>query len=103
MGAPARKERKRDEDEAATARLEARVSQPQKMLFERAAQLKGQTLKDFLVDSLRDAALKVIEEHNAVLLTLEDQQRFVKALMNPPAPSPALTKAAERYRRMTER
>jgi len=86
-----------------TARLEARVPKQQKALFERAAELRGQTLTDFLIDSLQDAAVKTIEEHTLIRLTLEEQERFVAALMNPPAPNAALTKAARRYRQMTER
>jgi uncharacterized protein (DUF1778 family) len=104
MGAPARKRRNKDEDMAtASARLEARIPKAQKMLFERAAELKGQTLTDFLIDSLHNAAVKVVEEHSVMKLTLEDQRIFVEALMNPPAPNAALTKAAKRYRQMTQR
>ncbi len=102
MSAPERKNGN-TEDDVATARLEARISKPQKTLFERAARLRGQTLTDFVIESLREAAVKTVEEHNVIKLTIEDQRRFVEALMNPPAPSAALKKAAARYRQMQER
>ncbi len=104
MSATARKSRnKQDEPGPATARLEARISKPQKVLFERAATLRGQTLTDFVIESLREAAVKTVEEHNFIRLTIEDQRRFVEALMSPPAPNTALKKAAQRYRKMRER
>ena len=102
MGAPARKDR--DKDMAtATARLEARIPRMQKILFERAAELRGQTLTDFVIDSLQTAAVRTVEEHSVIKLVIEDQKRFVETLMNPPTPNAELTKAAERYREMTER
>jgi uncharacterized protein (DUF1778 family) len=104
MSASARKHRNKDEDMAtATARLEARIPKAQKTLFERAAELRGQTLTDFVIDTLHDAAVKTVEEHSLIKLTLEDQQRFVEALMNPPAPNAALKKAAAGYRQTMER
>ena len=104
MSTLARKYRDKENNTAtASARLEARISKPQKTLFERAAKLRGQTLTDFVIESLRDAAVKTVEEHNLLMLTIEDQRRFVEALMNPPAPNATLRKAAARYRKMQER
>jgi uncharacterized protein (DUF1778 family) len=85
--------------ETATERLEARVSRGQKRFFQHAAELKGQTLTDFMIGTLQEAAVRTVEEHNVLKLTLEDQRIFVKALMNPPSPNEALKRAAERYRR----
>ena len=45
-------------------RLEARVSRQQKKLFQRAAELRGVTLTDFLIGALQEAATKTIEDHN---------------------------------------
>jgi uncharacterized protein (DUF1778 family) len=83
----------------ATERLEARVSRQQKKLFQRAAELRGVTLTDFLIVSLQEAATKTIEDHNTVRLTIEEQKAFVEALMNPPAPNQNLRRAAERHRK----
>ncbi|MGH6959741.1 MAG: DUF1778 domain-containing protein, partial [Dongiaceae bacterium] len=39
-------------------RLEARISRDQKTLFQRAAELQGRTLTDFVVSSAQDAAVR---------------------------------------------
>jgi uncharacterized protein (DUF1778 family) len=87
----------------ASERLEARISPEQKLFFQRAAALQGVTLTDFLIDSLQAAALRAVEEHDVLKLTVHDKRTFVDALMNPPAPNAALKRAAERYRRMRNR
>jgi uncharacterized protein (DUF1778 family) len=88
---------------AATERLEARVPREQKQLFQRAAELRGLTLTDFVIGTLQQAALQTVEDHNVIRLAVEDQRTFVDALMSPPAPNKALQKAAERYRRTVAR
>ena len=103
MAAPARKQRNAKDSAARSARLEARISKTQKMLIERAAELRGQSVTDFVRDSLQNAAQKAVEEHNVIRLTIEEQRRFVEALLNPPPPNAALKTAAERYKRMTQR
>jgi uncharacterized protein (DUF1778 family) len=101
MAAPARKQK--NTTEAATARLEARISKTQKSLIERAAELRGQSVTDFVRDSLQQAAMRTVEEHNVIKLTLDQQQRFVESLLNPPAPNAALKAAAARHKQMTQR
>ncbi len=102
MGATAKKahsEKGTKKMSAAMERLETRVPREQKRLFQRAAELRGVTLTDFVIEALQEAAVKTVEEHNVLKLAMEDQRTFVDALMNPPAPNEALQKAAERYRR----
>ena len=82
-------------------RLEARISREQKRLLTEAAGLRGQSLSEFVVQSAQDAARRTIEEHRIMALSQRDRDAFVKALLKPPAPSSALKKAAERYRRQT--
>jgi uncharacterized protein (DUF1778 family) len=80
------------------ARLEARVSTDQKELFQRAATLTGQTLSEFVIDSTQKAAAKVVQEHDLIRLSREEQIAFVSALLNAPEPGTRLRKAAENYR-----
>ncbi len=105
MGAPAKKHRNRVERvrEGLDARLEMRVPPEQKRFFRRAAALRGVTLTDFAIDTLQQAALRTLEEHSLLRLAIKDQQVFVDALMNPPAPNHALVRAAKRYSRMVRR
>ncbi len=88
-----------DPSEAARgARLEARVSTTQKALLQRAAQLSGRTLSEFVVASAQEAASRVIEAHETITLTRAQQTTFVQALLNAPAPGPKLRKAAKAYK-----
>jgi uncharacterized protein (DUF1778 family) len=84
----------------ATDRVEARVNSELKRLFQRAADLQGLTLSDFLISSLRQAALRTLKEHGLIRLSDRDAALFVRTLLKPPAPNAALRQAARRYRRL---
>jgi uncharacterized protein (DUF1778 family) len=45
-----------------------------------------------------DAAKKAIQEHEMMILSAQDREVFVKALLNPPEPSAKLRAAAQRYK-----
>jgi uncharacterized protein (DUF1778 family) len=81
-----------------SARLEARISQETKALVQKAADLEGRTLTDFVVSSVQAAAYKVIEQHQTLMLSLEDSEAFVSAILNPPQPNEALKSAALRHK-----
>ena len=82
-------------------RLEARITQDQKRLFQEAAALQGRKLTDFVVNSAQEAASRAIERHRIMTPSATDQQVFVDALLNPPEPGKRLVKAAARYKRLT--
>lgn len=79
------------------ARLEARLPASVYALLKRAAELKGRSITDFVVDAAQDAAQRVIEEDGIIRLSAEDQARFAQALLNPPAPNAALKRAMRRH------
>ena len=81
------------------SRLEARISAEEKALLKQAADLEGCSLTEFVVRSAREAARKAVREHQMMSLTARDTEALVKALLNPPAPSKTLKRAAERYRK----
>ena len=81
-----------------TERLEARVSREQKELFQRAADIQGRTLTDFVTSSVAEAAKRAIQEHEMMTLSVRDREVFVEALLNPPEPSDKLRAAAQRYK-----
>lgn len=83
------------------ARLEARVSGDQKNLFQRAAALSGRTLSEFVIDSTQEAAARIIQEHEIIRLSREEQVAFVSALLAPSEPGPRLRRAVEAYRQKT--
>lgn len=80
-------------------RLEARVSPAQKRLLERAANLRGTSLTDFVLTSAQEAATKTIKDFEILTLCDEAREVFIKALMNPPAPNERLRRAADRYKK----
>ncbi|MBW4586918.1 DUF1778 domain-containing protein [Aetokthonos hydrillicola Thurmond2011] len=86
----------------AIARLEARVNPEIKALWQKAADLEGVTLTDFVIASVQAAAYKVIEQHQTLKLSVEDAEAFVEAILNPPQPSDALVKGALRYQQVME-
>ena len=81
------------------ARIQARVSARQRELLQRAADLEGRSLSEFVVDSAQRHAEEVIRNHNVIKLSVRDTEAFMEALINPPAPSARLRAAAERYKR----
>jgi len=83
------------------ARLEARITHEQKALFQQAALLSTRTLSEFVVASAQEAALRIIDEHQNLRLTRDEQLRFVNALLKPPTPSKRLRQAGAQYRGMT--
>jgi uncharacterized protein (DUF1778 family) len=50
---------------ARTYCFNARINEAQKLLIQRAADLEGRTMTDFVLDSARSAAERVIEKHAA--------------------------------------
>lgn len=79
-------------------RVEARVSAEQKALIERAAQLRGCSLSEYLVRSAQDAAERDIRDFEVITLSARDSQRFIDALLDPRPANAALQDAAEEYR-----
>ena len=83
-------------------RVDARLSTADKRLLDRAAELSGRSLTEFVVSSARDAAQRTIERYQGMVLAdPRDQAAFVDALLDPPAPGRRLRQAAQRHRRAT--
>jgi uncharacterized protein (DUF1778 family) len=81
-----------------TARIEARIAPDALAIVKRAAELQGRSVSDFVVAAAQDAAQRTIEETQIIRLSLEDQRAFAEAILNPPAPTPALKRAFRRRR-----
>jgi uncharacterized protein (DUF1778 family) len=48
----------------------------------------------------QEAAHRAIEETQVIRLSVEDQRAFADAILNPPAPTPALRRAFRRHREL---
>ena len=86
-----------------TFRFDARLSEEQKLLIQKAADLEGRTMTDFVLRSAEAAAERTLEERCMLVLTARETEAFVDAILNPPEPGPALREAFRRYKRMTKK
>lgn len=85
-------------------RFDARVDEDQKTLIQRAADLEGRTMTDFVLHSAKVAAERTIQERAMMVLSARDTEVFVDAILNPPKPGPVLRAAARAYKtRMSRR
>lgn len=82
------------------ARLEARVSRVTKALLQKAAEIEGRSVTDFVVHSAVEAAKRTVQENEFMHLTQRDRVAFVEALLNAPAPNARLQRAAQRHAKM---
>jgi uncharacterized protein (DUF1778 family) len=82
------------------ARLEARISPETKALLQKAADLQGRTLTDFVITSVQAEACRVIAQYQTLQLSLEDSKALVDALLDPLPPNDALKAAALRHQQL---
>jgi uncharacterized protein (DUF1778 family) len=87
-------------DTQPTARLEARLPPEVMARLKRAAEIQGRTLTDFVVAAADEAACRAIEQTEIIRLSIQDQRQIAEAILNPPEPTPALRRAAKRYREL---
>lgn len=80
-------------------RFEARITPNQKRLIERAAQLRGTSMTEFVVASAQEAATATIKSFETMNLRDEARDVFVNAILHPPAPNKAARAAAARYKK----
>lgn len=82
------------------ARLNVRLAQPLKEVIEEAAAVMGQTVSDFAVSTLVQAARQVVEQRQVTELTNRDRDLFLALLDDTSKrPNKALKDAAARYRK----
>ncbi len=81
-------------------RFNARLTEEQKRLFERAAALYGQSVSQFVMSSAQRAAEQAIREHEVISLSERDSRAVMEALLHPAPAGPALRKAAGRYQEL---
>lgn len=66
-----------------SARLEARLTDHEKSLIERAAAYQGSTVAEFVVRALTTASESVIQNHEILQLNSVQSQAFVELLLKP--------------------
>ena len=79
--------------------LEAYLTLEDKELLERAAQIEGIALIDFIIRSAREMARLALEENPPIKLNSEDSLAFAESLLNPPEPNERAIAAAAVYKK----
>ena len=67
----------------------------------RAARYSQKSLPEFVLSNAGDAAERVIEEHERMVLGDRDRDLFFDAILNPPEPNQALSEAMKWYRELS--
>jgi len=83
-------------------RIEARLRPDQKSRIERAANIRGISVSDFIVQQADEAARQTIQEHEVWTLNEAQSKAFIEACLNPGKPGKRLVAAAKRYKQLVE-
>lgn len=73
-----------------SARINLRTSPEAKALIERAAALMGTTVSGFMLQNAYEAARRVVNDHDTLVLSREAFEAFIAACENPSEPNEAL-------------
>lgn len=79
-----------------SARINLRTSPEAKALIERAAALMGTTVSGFMLQNAYEAARRVVEGNDTLLLSRQAFEAFVAACENPQEPNKTLRKLMAR-------
>jgi len=83
-----------------TARLDTRITEEQKRLYEQAVVLGHFTsLTEFLTAAADKEAEHIIQNYEKLHMDKEDRKLFVEMLLTPPKPNETLRKAAQDYKK----
>jgi uncharacterized protein (DUF1778 family) len=92
------KTKRRKPSKAKAYRFDARLNEDQKTLIQRAADLEGRTMTDFVLHSAEKAAERTIEERAMLILSAHETEAFVDAILHPAEPGSVLRAAARQYK-----
>jgi uncharacterized protein (DUF1778 family) len=92
--------KKRQPRPAKTYRFDARLTEDQKLTIQRAADLEGRSMTDFVLHSAQAAAERTIENREVLVLTARESVQFANAILNPREPGPVLRKAVREYKKI---
>jgi uncharacterized protein (DUF1778 family) len=92
------KSRKRKAPTSKDYRFDARLNEEQKILIQKAADLEGRTMTDFVLRSAQTAAERTLQDRAMLILSARETEAFVDAVLNPAAPGRVLRAAARHYK-----
>ncbi len=83
------------------SRLEVRISESDKKVFEKASRLSGhKTLTGFITYIIKKEAQEIIEEHERILASEQDKETFFNAVLANNEPNENLKEAAQKYKNL---
>lgn len=85
-------------DDAKPGRFQARISERQRELFQRAAAIEGRSVTDFVLAHAQEAAQHAIERESVFVLSRQDSEAFLAALRSPEPPTPEILADVEAMR-----
>jgi len=85
------------------ARVDMRIPQALKDIWQHAAALRGNSLSDYIINAVSDSAMSDVEQQHVIHLTVRDQAALLNAL-NAPArePNERMKKAAATYKKAVQ-
>src|ERR1700723_3126459 len=98
MATQTKTRRKRTVSKSKAYRFDARLNEDQKTLIQRAADIEGRTMTDFVLHSAETAAERTIEERAMLISSARETETFVDAILHPARPGPVLRAAARHYK-----
>ncbi len=81
-----------------TVRVTARIPVSVQEILERAAELSGATLNQFMVQAALKEAKKIIEDERLIILSVSDAEKVFSLIENPPAPNTRLKSAMRKHK-----
>lgn len=76
-------------------RINLRTTSEAKQLIEQAATLSAMSVSSFVLEHACNAAKQMITEHERIILTNAERDRFLAVLDNPPRPNAAMRELLE--------
>ena len=80
-----------------TVRVTARISASIQEILQKAAELSGATLNQFMVQAALKEAKKIIEDEGLITLSEIDADKVFSLIENPPAPNKNLKAAMRKH------
>ncbi|MGB3637911.1 MAG: DUF1778 domain-containing protein [Rivularia sp. (in: cyanobacteria)] len=80
-----------------TVRVTARIPASIQQTLQKAAELSGATLNQFMVQAALKEAKKIIEDEGLIVLSEVDADRVFNLIENPPAPNGNLKAAMRKH------
>lgn len=78
-------------------RLRVAITDDQRQLLQRAAELQGRSLADFVVAAAHEEAVHTLEPMDVIRLDARESLQLAQTILNPRQPNARLRAAARRY------